>query len=207
MTTLPHLCRRATGALLIAGFALAPLGLAAAPLDLRAPVAADTLKESKHTAPGLYITAAEAGRVLEDHDNVALIDVRSPSETMLIGYPTPAAANVPVKIVDPDLAFNAEKGVYRMIDNPDFVAQMEAWLGSEAAQGIDTLLIMCRSGSRSAAAIAKLVEADIDITLYNVVDGFEGDKNDDGVRALNGWRNAGLPWTYKVREGFWPRRD
>jgi len=204
MTTLPHICRRGAAALLIAGFAMVPLGLAAAPLDLQQPVAADTLKQSKRTAPGLYITAAEAGRVLDAHDNVALIDVRTPSETMLIGYATTAAANIPSKLVDPDLAFDAKKGVYKMIDNPAFVDEVKAWLASDAAQGVDTLLIMCRSGSRSAAAIGRLVEAGVDVTLYNVVDGFEGDKNADGVRAVNGWRNAGLPWTYKVREGLWP---
>lgn len=204
MTTLPHICRRGAAALLIAGFALTPLALAAAPLDLQQPVAADDLKESKHTAPGLYITAAEAGEILKQNDNVALIDVRTPSETMLIGYPTPIAANIPSKFVDPDYGYNAEKGVYKMIDNPTFVDEVTAFLSSDAGQGIDTLLIMCRSGSRSAAAIGRLVEAGVDVTLYNVVDGFEGDKNENGVRAVNGWRNAGLPWTYKVREGLWP---
>ena len=79
-------------------------------------MAADSLPDSKLTEPGLYITAAEAGRVLEENDNVALLDVRSPSETMLIGYPTPTAANIPFKIVDPDLAFDAEKGVYKMVE-------------------------------------------------------------------------------------------
>lgn len=204
MTTLSHPCRRSAMALLIAGISAAPLGLAAAPLDLETPVAGDSLPESKRTAPGLYITAAEAGAVLERNANVALIDVRTPSETMLIGYPTPAAANIPSKFVDPELGFNAKKGVYKMIDNPAFVDEMQAWLASDAAQGIDTLLVMCRSGSRSADAIGRLVDAGLDVTLYNVVDGFEGDKNDDGVRAVNGWRNAGLPWTYKVREGLWP---
>src|SRR6056297_1284824 len=204
MTTLPHICRRGAAALLIAGFAMTPLALAAAPLDLQQPVAADDLKESKHTAPGLYITAAEAGGILKQNDNVALIDVRTPSETMLIGYPVAAAANIPSKLVDPDYEFNAKKGVYMMVDNPTFVDEVKTWLASDSAEGVDTLMIMCRSGSRSAAAIGKLVEAGVDVTLYNVVDGFEGDKNDAGVRAVNGWRNAGLPWTYKVREGLWP---
>jgi len=206
MTNLPHLCRRAATTLLVAGVVLAPLGLGAAPLELKSPVAEDSLKDSKHTAPALYITAAEAGRVLAGNDNVALIDVRTPSETMLIGYPTPAAANIPSKFVDPEFGFNAEKGVYKMIDNPGFVDEVQAWLASDAAQGIDTLIVMCRSGSRSAAAIGRLVEADVDITLYNMVDGFEGDKNEKGVRAVNGWRNAGHSWTYKVREDLWPAR-
>ncbi|WP_297773322.1 sulfurtransferase [uncultured Roseovarius sp.] len=199
-----YLTRFATPALLALTLAIAPQTGLAETLSLQAPVAVESLSKSKQTEPGLYITAAEAGRILEDKANVALIDVRTPSETMLIGYPTPAAANIPSKLVDPELEFNAKKGVYMMVDNPTFVEEMQAWLASDAASGVDTLMIMCRSGSRSAAAIGKLVEAGVDVTLYNVVDGFEGDKNDDGVRAVNGWRNAGLPWTYKVRKGLWP---
>lgn len=197
--------RFAAPALVALSLAFAPhSGFAGEPLTLQEPVAAETLSKSKQTAPGLYITAADAGRVLVDHANVALIDVRTPSEVNLIGYATAAAANIPSKFIDPALAFDAKKGNYKMVDNPGFVAEMQAWLASDAGAGVDTLLVMCRSGSRSAAAIAKLVEAGVDVTLYNVVDGFEGDTNDTGARAVNGWRNAGLPWTYKIREGLRP---
>ena len=192
-------------ALVALALALVPhSGFAGGGLTLQEPVTIETLSKSKQTAPGLYITAADAGRVLADNPNVALIDVRTPSEVNLIGYATAAAANIPSKFVDPALAFDAKKGKYKMIDNPDFVEEMRAWLASEAAAGVDTLLVMCRSGSRSADAIAKLVEAGFDVTLYNVVDGFEGDTSDAGARVVNGWRNAGLPWTYKVREGLRP---
>lgn len=205
MIRITRLSRLAAPALMALTLALGPqISAAETTLSLEHPVVVADLSKSKQTVPGLYITAADAGRVLADHPNVALIDVRTPSETMLIGYPTLAAANIPSKFVDPDLAFDAKKGVYKMIDNPAFVAETQAWLASDAAKGIDTLLVMCRSGSRSAAAINKLVEAGVEVTLYNVVDGFEGDKNDAGVRAVDGWRNAGLPWTYKVRDGFWP---
>ena len=199
-----YFTRLTAPALVALSLALTPHMALAETFTLQDPVAVESLSKSKQTEPGLYITAAEAGRILKDKANVALIDVRTPSETMLIGYPVAAAANVPSKLVDPDLEFNAKKGVYMMVDNPTFVDEVKTWLASDAAEGVDTLMIMCRSGSRSAAAIGKLVEAGVDVTLYNVVDGFEGDKNDAGVRAVNGWRNAGLPWTYKVREGLWP---
>ncbi|MGR3545766.1 MAG: sulfurtransferase [Roseovarius sp.] len=200
-----RMTRFAAPALLALSLALAPLASAASEtLTLQEPVAAETLSKSKQTAPGLYITAADAARVLADHPNVALIDVRTPSEVNLIGYATAAAANIPSKLMDPALAFDAEKGMYKMVDNPAFVDEVNAWLASDAAKGVDTLLVMCRSGSRSAAAISRLVEAGVDVTLYNVVDGFEGDTNDAGARVVNGWRNAGLPWTYKVRAGLRP---
>ena len=199
-----RITRRAAPALVAAALALAPLAGGAAPLELQQPVAADSLPDKKLTEPGNYITAAEAGRVLAENDTVALIDVRSPSETMLVGYPTATAANIPFKIVDPELEFSAKKGVYKMVGYPDFTDEVKAWLASDAAQGIDTLLVMCRSGSRSADAVNALTEAGVEVTLYSMVDGFEGDKNDAGVRDVNGWRNAGLPWTYKVRDGLWP---
>ncbi len=199
------LMRFTAPALVALTLALTPLpGFAGGALPLQEPVAVDTLSKSKQTVPGLYITAADAGQVLGDHPNVALIDVRTPSEVNLIGYATAAAANIPSKFVDPALAFDAKKGNYKMIDNPAFVEELQAWLASDAASGVDTLLVMCRSGSRSADAIARLVDAGVDVTLYNVIDGFEGDTDESGARTVNGWRNAGLPWTYKVREGLRP---
>lgn len=201
MTTLP---RRAACVLLAFGLALGPLTLAAAPLTLSEPVDAASLPKSKQTAPGLYITAAEAGRVLAENPNVALLDVRTPAEITLIGYATPTTANIPAQFLPAEPVFDAKKGSYNMVDNPGFVDEVKAWLASDAAKGIDTVVVTCRSGGRSAKAIARLVEAGVDVTLYNMVDGFEGDKNDAGARAVNGWRNAGLPWTYKIREGLRP---
>jgi hypothetical protein len=40
--------------------------------------------------------------------------------------------------------------------------------------------------------------------VYNIFDGFEGDKIKDaesyydGKRMKNGWRNCGAPWTYDL---------
>jgi hypothetical protein len=38
--------------------------------------------------------------------------------------------------------------------------------------------------------------------VYTVVDGFEGDPLTEGpgkgLRVVNGWRNAGLPWTTRL---------
>ena len=104
-----YFTRVAAPALVALSLALAPQSGVAETLTLQDPVAVESLSKSKQTKPGLYITAAEAGRVLEDKANVALIDVRTPSETMLIGYPVAAAANIPSKLVDPDLEFNARK--------------------------------------------------------------------------------------------------
>ena len=200
-----HITRTIAPVLAAFTLALAPLIAQSQPLDLKNPVPADSLPDSKLTTPGLYITAAEAGRVLSENDNVVLIDVRTPSEIVLIGYATPTAAAIPAQYIDPEIAEASKKGTYDMVPNPDFVAEFQAWLAGDAGRDVEIVLVTCRSGSRSAPAVDKLVEAGVDLPLYSVVDGFEGDKNESGVRDVNGWRNAGLPWTYKIRDGLRPK--
>jgi len=59
----------------------------------------------------------------------------------------------------------------------------------------EVLLFLCRSGVRShhaaaAAAVAGFTHA------YNILEGFEGDRDGQGRRGnLGGWRHAGLPWS------------
>lgn len=155
----------------------------------------ETLPEKKRTQADLYITADRSGEILAARDDVLLLDVRTPEETMLVGYPAPSDANIPFKLIDPAHAFNAEKGSYEMMPNPGFVPAVTAMLEATDPAAV---IIMCRSGGRSAAAVDKLLAAGVDVPLYSMVDGFEGDKNEDGRRAVNGWKNAGLDWTYKI---------
>ena len=67
----------------------------------------------------------------------------------------------------------------------------------------DTILVMCRSGQRSAASVNLLAEAGFK-SVYNIVDGFEGEKEKDkaspnfGKRTVDGWRNSQVPWTYDL---------
>ena len=60
------------------------------------------------------------------------------------------------------------------------------------------IFLICRSGGRSAVAAKQLIRAGY-TNVWNLVEGFEGDKDKaTGARSVNGWRNAGLPWTYKI---------
>jgi rhodanese-related sulfurtransferase len=73
--------------------------------------------------------------------------------------------------------------------NPDFLDQL-----AEAVEPADTLLFLCRSGVRSHAAAATAAQAGFRDS-YNVLEGFEGDKNAEQHRnTVGGWRKAGLPW-------------
>ena len=55
-------------------------------------------------------------------------------------------------------------------------------------------MFLCRSGVRSIGAAAAATEAGYN-SCYNVLEGFEGDKDANGQRNhIGGWRKAGLPW-------------
>jgi len=56
------------------------------------------------------------------------------------------------------------------------------------------VMFICRSGPRSHSAAAAATQAGY-ADCYNVLEGFEGDKNADKQRnLLNGWRKSELPW-------------
>ena len=95
-----------------------------------------------------------------------VLDVRTPEE-FAAGH-HPAAKNVPVH-------------------------SLGARLGElDRGRGI---VVYCRSGGRShnAAMLAKQAGY---TAAYNVLEGFEGDRDAQGHRnTVGGWRAAGLPWT------------
>ncbi|MFO7579762.1 MAG: rhodanese-like domain-containing protein, partial [Nitrosomonas halophila] len=65
-----------------------------------------------------------------------------------------------------------------------------------AAQITDdaTLMFICRSGNRSDHA-ATIMSQNGFPDCYNILEGFEGDKDESGHRGRkNGWKAAGLPW-------------
>jgi rhodanese-related sulfurtransferase len=74
--------------------------------------------------------------------------------------------------------------------NPDFLAQLQAQVGKD-----EPVMFLCRSGARSSSAAKRATEAGYS-KCYNVLQGFEGDKDSEGHRSsVGGWRFAGLPWT------------
>src|SRR4051794_831500 len=74
--------------------------------------------------------------------------------------------------------------------NPEFIGELAA-----AASKDEPVLFICRSGARSHGAAEAAMRAGWKET-YNVLEGFEGDKDPSGHRnSVGGWRKAGLPWT------------
>ena len=56
------------------------------------------------------------------------------------------------------------------------------------------VLLLCRSGKRSALAAEALTKVGFE-SAFNVLEGFEGDLDDQQQRGgLGGWRFHRLPW-------------
>ena len=74
--------------------------------------------------------------------------------------------------------------------NPRFLRELEKCVPHKDA----VVLLLCRSGKRSAAAAAAATAAGY-TQVYNVLEGFEGERDTLGRRGDNGgWRHHGLPW-------------
>jgi rhodanese-related sulfurtransferase len=150
----------------------------------------------KQTTLGLYVTAREAyERWRVAPGKVTILDVRTPEEFMFVGH-ADMAVNIPVAAQT--YQWDAAKKQFPMRLLPDFIARVR-----QVAKPEDTLMVMCRSGGRSAMAVNLLAAAGFK-NVYNITDGMEGDAVTDpgsvfrGQRLVNGWKNSGLPWTYDV---------
>jgi len=160
------------------------------------------LPKSKHTKLGLYLTPSEAHEMIgQDPAKVLFIDVRTPAEMNFIGMPTEADANVPYMLMPDFPVWDAEKSSFKLELNPDFVPAVRERLEKKGLDQNAKVIVMCRSGDRSAASANLLAEAGF-TNVYSIVEGFEGDMAKEGptagTRSVNGWKNAGLPWSYKL---------
>lgn len=155
-----------------------------------------TVPEKKQTSLGLYVTAQEAFKMWKaEPDRIKILDVRTPEEYYFVGH-AEMARNIPVGFIKYE--WNYDKKEPAVNPNPDFIT---------AVQGVchtsDTILLICRSGGRSAKATDALAQAGF-TNVYNIIDGMEGDMVNEpgnpnhGRRLKNGWKNAGLHWTYDV---------
>lgn len=107
--------------------------------------------------------------------DAVLVDVRSDAEREWVGF-VPGAAAIAWKQW-PGMAMNSE---------------FDAALRAAVPPGKKAVL-MCRSGVRSIAAARRATE--LGIEAYNVLEGFEGDPDEQGHRGRRGgWRFRGLPW-------------
>lgn len=134
----------------------------------------------KHLPYAGALNPEEAYTLLKALPGAKLVDVRTEAERDWVG-------SVPGAL---EIEWISYPGGAR---NEQFAERLQAEVGDK-----DTpLLFMCRSGARSNAA-ATLAQQLGYRAVYNVKEGFEGDKDQSGHRGtVGGWRFRGLPWEQK----------
>ena len=119
---------------------------------------------------------AEAQALLEQQPGAKLVDVRSRAELDFVG-------RVPGSV---EIEWKRYPG---MSPNPEFLQQLSQLVPPDA-----TVMFLCRSGGRSHETATAAMQAGY-TKAYNVLQGFEGDRDPSGHRnTVGGWRAAGLPW-------------
>ena len=136
----------------------------------------------EHTLPYAgALSPDEAWTLLQKNKDILLVDVRTNAERDWVGrVDIPAAQHLAVQ-------WSLYPGG---APNPDFMQR----LAQLAPTRSTPILFLCRSGVRSRHA-AKLATENGYTQCYDILEGFEGDKDALGHRKnVSGWCKRGLPW-------------
>jgi rhodanese-related sulfurtransferase len=126
------------------------------------------------------VTPREAYELLQQAPAARLVDVRTNAERYWVGQAAlPPGQHAAVE-------WNSwPSGVA----NPQFIEQLCAVAAKD-----DVLLFLCRSGVRSRHAATLATQHGFS-NAFDILEGFEGDKDAEGHRKnVGGWCKAGLPW-------------
>jgi len=160
-------------------------------------------KAKKQTPQGLYLTPKEAHEMVKaSPEKVLFVDVRTPEELYFVGYADGLDKNVPLAYVNYS-KLNKKGKKFASALNEKFVSQVETALKDKGLSKDDNIIFICRSGDRSAKAAGIMDKAGYK-KIYTIVTGTEGDKyKETKKRTVNGWKNDGLPWTYKFNKDLY----
>jgi len=173
--------------------------------SLNATAASVPDKDSKRTKAGLYLNSIEAHQMITEPDGreIVLVDVRDGVEIKFTGYTEMTDIHVPWKVIDTD-KWDAKKQSYGSHRNTGFSNELQTQLDKMGISKKAHLIFMCRSGSTRSAPAADIFFDKGYANVYSMVDGFEGGKAKDGEhkgsRTVNGWKNSGLPWGWKLEK-------
>ncbi len=118
----------------------------------------------------------EAWQLVQRHPKARLVDVRTREEWHLVGT-APSSLLIEWRTY-PD-----------MERNPSFLDELKSRVAPD-----ELVLLLCRSAVRSHEAAEFLTKRGYQ-HAFNVLEGFEGDKNELGQRGITGWKMRGLPWS------------
>lgn len=122
------------------------------------------------------LTPTEAHTVTQHHTDAKIVDVRTRAEWDWVGR-VPNAVEIEI------MSYPGSR------PNAAFLEELQKQVPKDAV-----VMFLCRSGGRSHNAAGFATQAGYQ-NCYNVLEGFEGDRDDKGHRGnVGGWRHAGLPW-------------
>lgn len=132
------------------------------------------------------VSPKEAWDILEKDPKAVLVDVRTHAEWAYVGLPDVSTIGKDLHMISWILFPKGEV-------NTEFTDDLEDQVPDKDA----TVLFLCRSGVRSIAAAEAATAAGYG-KAYNILTGFEGDKDGDQHRGtVGGWKVEGLPWVQK----------
>ena len=138
------------------------------------------------------VTPEEANELATTDANTFILDVRTIAEWKWVGHPGEnelgEGAALQGKVIN--ISSRIEKKG-QMVINRSFLRDIDSVFDDNPDV---TLITMCRSGGRGAAA-AQILE-DNGYNVFNMVEAFQGAADERGYRTLNGWVVSGLPYTY-----------
>ncbi|WP_333889985.1 rhodanese-like domain-containing protein [Mycolicibacterium gadium] len=128
------------------------------------------------------ITPEEAWKLLVDDPEAVLVDCRTEAEWRFVGVADLSSLDREAVYVE----WNSSDGKH----NDDFVDDLKT---AGVTPGDRPVVFLCRSGNRSIGAAQAATAAGI-APSYNILDGFEGDLDENKHRGRTGWKAVGLPW-------------
>lgn len=164
-----------------------------------------TVREKWHTPYDLYLSPQEAYDMKTgDPENVIFLDVRTQAEAQFVGFSDVADANIPIYKLTEEWKPKKDgiHGSYRKRYNTDFIKAIENFMTMKGKDKSVPIILMCQSGGRAPVAVRRMHDEGYE-KVYFQVEGFEGNKAkqgpDKGKRVVNGWKKAGLPWSYNLK--------
>jgi rhodanese-related sulfurtransferase len=137
------------------------------------------------------------------------VDVRTPEELKFTGYAKDMDFHVPY-ILNNQKKYSAKKKSYANKKNKSFKTQLLTQLKKQGVTKDSNIIIMCRSGSTRAAPVVDMLDQLGYKKVYSMIDGFEGSKaktGNIGARTVNGWKNSGGDWSYKIpKDKLWYKK-
>ena len=143
----------------------------------------DNFPKAEYGAYAGDLTPLKAWKMLKNDASSELFDVRTDAEFSYVGRPDLSSIGKDIRLV---MWVNFPENLV----NPEFANEVKA----TGAEPFQKLLFLCRSGVRSRYAAEVMTAAGFP-NCYNILEGFEGDKDERGHRGIiAGWKVADLPW-------------